>query len=162
MLSAIPVSQFIKTSVLPRVPKLDVILHQTKVPSNLGRVGSKTNLLKRISHSLSSDSGIMRSWIVLAVTVSRWNRSHKWDVFMSRFWRHVNTWGRPGRGRSDVVQVCWKRFFRRPILLTWHRICLAATDGGTLACNFPIERSRSTGVNFVTAIKLCVVFHSKV
>ena len=35
-----PVSQFIKTSVLPRVPKLDGILHQTKVPSNVGRLGS--------------------------------------------------------------------------------------------------------------------------
>ena len=35
-----PVSQFTKASVLLRVPKLDVILHQTKVPSNVGNLGS--------------------------------------------------------------------------------------------------------------------------
>ena len=32
-----------------------------------------------------------------------------------------------------------------------HQNCLATSDGITLACNIPIARSRSTGVNFVTA-----------
>ena len=70
---------------------------------------------------------------------------------MSRSRRRVNTRGRPGRGWSDVVQVCWKRFLRRPIVLTWHRNCLATAGGVKLASNIPIERIRSTGVNFVTA-----------
>ena len=48
-------------AICQQVPKLDVILHQTKVPSNVRRLGSSTNLLKRISHNLSSDSGIMSS-----------------------------------------------------------------------------------------------------
>ena len=56
-----------------------------------------------------------------------------------------------GRGRSDDVEVYWKRFLRRPIVITWHRNCLAATDGVTLAFNIPFARSHSTYVNFVTA-----------
>ena len=69
---------------------------------------------------------------------------------------------RPGRGRCDVVPNFWKRLFRRPIVLIWHRNCLATINGVTLAFNIPIARSRSTCTNFVTVNKQCVILNSKV
>ena len=96
--------------------------------------------------------------VVLAVKIAGINRLCRWVVLMCRSWRRVVTRGRgrPGRGRSDVLPVCRKRFRRRSIVLTWHRNCCAITDEAMLATNMPIALSRSMGVNLGIVKQQCV------
>ena len=84
--------------------------------------------------------------LVIIVTGQKWFSSL--TIRFYRSWRRVNRRWRHECTRSDIVQICQKRFLRRSIILAWHRNCSSITDGVTLACNILIACSRSTCVRF--------------